>query len=247
METKVCTKCGQEKPMTIEFFRPDSRYACGFRGVCRECFGEYCRTYNKVKRTNKYQKKTDRMYLSKHTIKELGEEAANKIKEERIEAYKERDRLRYADPKRKDEIKEYRKTSQYKLMKSMADKKYKSKLATRQKIVFYNQRRKSIKRCLPCCFADEQWEECKEYFNNTCAYCGNSGKLTQDHFVPIISGGEYTKNNIVPACSSCNSSKSDNYYFEWYPKQPFYSKKRHNRIMKYLNYKGEVQQLALII
>lgn len=92
-----------------------------------------------------------------------------------------------------------------------------------------------------------QWEECKEAFDYKCAYCGSKRKLTQDHFIPLSRGGEYSINNIVPVCLSCNSSKLDNNFFEWYPKQPFYSKSREKRILNYLNYNENLnQQLSIL-
>jgi len=53
----------------------------------------------------------------------------------------------------------------------------------------------------------EQWAGIQRAFNYRCAYCGRRAKLTQDHVTPISHGGHHTLSNIVPACSSCNSSK----------------------------------------
>lgn len=93
----------------------------------------------------------------------------------------------------------------------------------------------------------KQWEECEKAFVYKCAYCGKKRKLTQDHFIPLSKGGEYSLNNIVPVCLSCNSSKLDNDFFEWYPKQPFYSELRERRILKYLNYNKKLyQQLSIL-
>lgn len=53
-----------------------------------------------------------------------------------------------------------------------------------------------------------EWTETKEYFDHRCAYCGRQlEKLTIDHIVPLSRGGEHTKENVVPACRHCNSSK----------------------------------------
>ena len=94
----------------------------------------------------------------------------------------------------------------------------------------------------------EQWGVIKSYFDGKCAYCGKELPLAQEHFIPISKGGEYTHNNIVCACKSCNSSKNNKDFFEWYPKQPFYSKKRERVILEFLGYdKQGVQQLALMI
>jgi len=54
----------------------------------------------------------------------------------------------------------------------------------------------------------EQWNDTIEYFDHRCAYCGRQlEKLTIDHIVPLSRGGAHTKENVVPACRSCNSSK----------------------------------------
>jgi 5-methylcytosine-specific restriction endonuclease McrA len=44
---------------------------------------------------------------------------------------------------------------------------------------------------------------------NVCFYCGNSGKLTIDHDVPLSRGGTDDIDNILPACKRCNCRKHD--------------------------------------
>ncbi len=106
-------------------------------------------------------------------------------------------------------------------------------------------RRKARKSGLVATFTYKQWLACKTAFNNRCAYCGEEKDLTQDHFIPSTNGGGYSKDNIIPVCHICNSSKSDSDFFEWYPQQTFYSKQREQKLLKYLNYKGNYQQLAI--
>jgi 5-methylcytosine-specific restriction endonuclease McrA len=86
------------------------------------------------------------------------------------------------------------------------------------------------------------------YFNHKCAYCERGEDLRQDHFVPLTKNGEYTHNNIVPACNKCNASKNNSDFFSWYRNKPFYSKDRERRILRYLNYSTNthVQQIALL-
>lgn len=50
METKVCRKCGQEKP--VSEFIPDGRYRCGYQTCCRKCTNEY----QKMRRLGKKDK-----------------------------------------------------------------------------------------------------------------------------------------------------------------------------------------------
>lgn len=43
--------------------------------------------------------------------------------------------------------------------------------------------------------------------NHTCQYCGSTKRLTIDHVLPKCRGGEDTWENLVVACSSCNTKK----------------------------------------
>ncbi|MBE1514127.1 HNH endonuclease [Nesterenkonia halotolerans] len=49
-----------------------------------------------------------------------------------------------------------------------------------------------------------------------CAYCGADGAaLQKDCVSPISRGGRYTIDNVVPACGSCNASKSNAEVTSW--------------------------------
>lgn len=79
------------------------------------------------------------------------------------------------------------------------------------------QRRSAKQRELPATFTAQDWKCALAYFNGACAYCSNPPSLfdkvkvlQQDHYIPVAKGGAYTPDNIVPACQSCNQSKSDN-------------------------------------
>jgi len=112
-----------------------------------------------------------------------------------------------------------------------------------------SERRRAQKKELIATFTAEQWARCKEHFNYTCCYCSKKSKrLTQDHFIALSRGGEYTHNNIVPACLSCNCSKNAHDFFDWYPRQSFYLASRERKILKFLNYKTpKIQQAALFL
>ena len=45
--------------------------------------------------------------------------------------------------------------------------------------------------------------------NPTCQYCGSRKQLTLDHVLPKSKGGTHTWDNVVTACSPCNSRKGD--------------------------------------
>ena len=84
-------------------------------------------------------------------------------------------------------------------------------------------------------FKTEDWLEALEHFEHKCAYCNTSGKMTIDHFIPFSKGGELAKGNIIPACKSCNSSKNNRSFEEWYTSCEFYSEKQEHRILDFIN------------
>lgn len=88
-------------------------------------------------------------------------------------------------------------------------------------------------------FTENDWLIVLKEFDGKCAYCGNDGKQSIDHVVPVTKGGNHTKNNIVPACRSCNSSKNNRELDEWYIKKDFYSKERENKIFKWVGYETQ--------
>jgi 5-methylcytosine-specific restriction endonuclease McrA len=55
----------------------------------------------------------------------------------------------------------------------------------------------------------EEWLEILEINHHRCYYCKAKTKLTIDHVIPLSKGGEHTKENIVPACPTCNFKKND--------------------------------------
>lgn len=256
---KKCTKCGLEFPATKEYFRVAKNNKDGLKCECKICQKEKDKKYREnnrekiLKNMGNYKSKNNtkikqyhKDYYSKNEekIKKYRNEYSiknyNKIKQQQKEYYYNHKDIidtyqqEYTEKNRerkKIHLKKYSKTEHGKLLKKIRE-----------------QKRRSIEKDLDSSFSIQQWNICKDYFNNSCCYCGKDKLLTQDHFIPLSNGGEYTNNNILPACKSCNSSKINKDFFKWYPKQEFYNKNREQKILKYLNYdtKTKVQQLALI-
>lgn len=88
----------------------------------------------------------------------------------------------------------------------------------------------------------EQWNKCKQYFDNSCAYCGMTNdehkikygkQLHREHVDHMGSNGI---ENCIPACMSCNSSKHTFTLNEWYNENNTnYSTERYNKIQQWLN------------
>lgn len=82
----------------------------------------------------------------------------------------------------------------------------------------------------------QDWAACKEFFGQACAYCGRRQvDLTRDHVVSIWQeGGEHSRQNVVPACRSCNSKKSNQDMETWYRATLFFREERLDRIRAWL-------------
>ena len=83
-------------------------------------------------------------------------------------------------------------------------------------------RRRRARRATPFPLSNKQRRERIVLFENKCAYCGNTEKVTIDHVVPLSRGGLDNASNVVPACVRCNSSKCAKPVEQWYKTQDFF-------------------------
>ena len=72
----------------------------------------------------------------------------------------------------------------------------------------YYRLRKEREAGLPNTLTGDEWKDIIASYGGRCAYCRKKCKLTIDHIIPVIRGGATTKQNVVPACRSCNSKKN---------------------------------------
>jgi len=87
----------------------------------------------------------------------------------------------------------------------------------------------------------KEWKICKEYFNNTCAYCGmteneHRNKFGTDlHKEHVDSKGSILLDNCVPSCESCNYRKWKHELNNWYNENNNnYTTERINKIIKWI-------------
>lgn len=83
---------------------------------------------------------------------------------------------------------------------------------------------------------ETEWMLAKAYFNHSCAYCGSGGKLTKDHYIPLNKGGFLSAENVLPACGSCNSSKKDHDFAEWFEGRESYKESVLTKIKDYFTF-----------
>lgn len=218
MTTKICKKCGMEKPRTSEYFPKHKNNKDGLLGTCKACRSEYLKQYQKenAEKLKEYHKKYHEEYKvkNKELILERGRIYRTVHREKKLESSRKW-RINNPDKVKKQQSKWWREN--------------------RLKANVYKERRRSLMEKLPSDLTEKEWEETIKYFNKSCAYCGNkTNNLQQEHFIPVSKKGAYTKHNIIPSCKSCNFSKHVKDFNEWYPKQPFYTKEREQKILNFI-------------
>jgi len=57
---------------------------------------------------------------------------------------------------------------------------------------------------------EKEWEQLKADYHYLCGYCGKKLPLELDHIIPLSKGGADEIENAIPACRTCNASKSNN-------------------------------------
>lgn len=93
----------------------------------------------------------------------------------------------------------------------------------------------------------DEWEDCKNYFNYRCAYCGLEvenhfmsvrGKLIASdlHKEHVNHDGLNDLSNCVPSCKNCNSRKWKYSLEDWYNKDnEVYDENRYKKILNWLD------------
>jgi 5-methylcytosine-specific restriction endonuclease McrA len=262
MKSKLCYTCKNELP--VNMFSKDNTKKDGLYFQCKACNKEYY-LRNKERKLLKQKQWYEE---NKVQVQQYYQENKETIREKNRQRYmeninKERLRSKIWRENNKEAVSEYRKhyyeknkeyyieyykklSEEAKAKRSVYGKEFKRD--NKEKYVKYAQIRRAKKKLLPHTLTVNQWEKIKESFNYKCAYCDKGVELEQEHFIPLSKGGEYTHNNIIPSCKSCNSSKRDEDFFQWYPKQDFYSKEREEFILEYLKYTEDgKQQLSFVM
>lgn len=254
---KECNKCKRELPADTDHYVTSKRHWLGVSGTCKECQGRSFTNHLKIKVKTGYKKCTECEEQYPATLEyfhsDKGEHSnADGLYASCKKCKNKKDKKYYRENKEK--ISKYDKRY-YRENKEKRRKQHKE-WAKKNKdlVVAITQRRNARAKKLPNDFTVDDWKYTKKHFGYECSYCGVSEKevidnreqkLEQEHFVPLSEGGAYTKDNIIPSCKSCNSSKGNKSFGDWYPNQSFYSEEREVRILDYLGRKSSVGQSTL--
>lgn len=228
--TKVCTKCGEEKPATAEYFMKRAANKDGLGSWCKNCAHEYNRT--------PAAKESKKRYAETPAGKAVLAKAKAKHRPKRLET----DRVYNATPKAKLARRKYNKSHKSKI----AHKRYNATPKGQLSLLVRGHSYRARKRSLAVQFSSEDWECAVKYFDGRCAVCGRPPglwhTLAADHWIPLNSPDcpGTIPINIVPLChgiDGCNNSKHSKLPQEWLIWK-FGKRKANsifNRIMVYFN------------
>lgn len=189
---KVCSKCGESKPLT-DFPPRNDHSKDGLHTECRDCRRAYKREWMRRKRqaNPEWARRVDREWREKNPEAALAKDRRFKKKNAAELRAKARERNRAnPEPKRAS----YRKWRQRNRDKEL------TRLATRRALL----------RDTP-----ELREFISQMLKQPCVYCGSTERISIDHVVPLSRGGKHEASNLAPACLPCNASKNNRLPSEW--------------------------------
>lgn len=196
-KTKVCISCGKE-------YRPTG----GHQRYCVDCGRTQEKLGKKLScvRCRKKDPEKHNLWGAKWRENNREKDRLCHVKYRRDNpGLKEKDRLRYAAWTRK-----------YPLGPKEKDAKY------RRSHPENNSVKKSKRRALKNIntppnemLTSAEWLAILAEHHGHCHYCGKEAKLTLDHVIPLSKGGKHSKDNVVPACTHCNSSKGAKTPKQW--------------------------------
>jgi 5-methylcytosine-specific restriction endonuclease McrA len=219
LETKVCLMCKTEKPIT-SFYRKKA----GYQTYCKECQREYGRPYRKkfsksakgkAAQSRYWESEKGKANLKRFANSEKGHEYHLEYQrqlratlEGRIKT-REYNRIANKKPIRKEQQSKYWHSEKGIILKKEKDRKYKHSPLGLAAAARSNNKRKRMKDATISTLTVQQWEELQRTYKYRCVYCGEKKPLTQDHIIPLSKGGNHMKENVIPACRSCNAKKSN--------------------------------------
>lgn len=216
MERK-CSSCGIIKELNEINYPRKNTGRKGFDSQCKECKREYDK--------KRYQKNKEKVSQEKAIYYQKNKD---KIQKRQLEYY-------HSNPEKCRE----------------SEKNWRKNNPTRRRMSCASSRTKKFD--AETSLSENEWLSIKARFNNCCAYCGISESdhlkeygelLHQEHVIPLVEQGPYCLGNILPSCRSCNSSKANHDFFEWYPKSKGYSRFRERKILQYLQ-EFDVKELKI--
>lgn len=206
--TKVCSRCRIKKELNTDNFGRHKGRKDGFDCECKEC--------KKKRDAERYSDERDSILENK---KEYYLKNKKAITERQLNYY-------------------------YDNQKECKQRERNWRINNPHKRRIISERRRARECNTISTLSSDEWLKTKKYFENSCAYCGITEEqhlkkygelLHHEHFIPLMAGGGYQQDNIIPSCRNCNSSKANNSFYEWYPNSKNYDKNKEIKIIQYID------------
>lgn len=235
---KRCSKC--ELVRSVEEFSKDNRSKDGLQSHCKTCNRKYRQTNSSAIAKRKIEYRLA-------NIDRITKQKAEYYQASKDQFFEQRAEYRRANADHIAEYKaKYYRTNRDRILAQMAEY-YKTSAGRRHQyyqdnkdqmakyLVEYRKTpqgkaacaRSSAKRRAAldrteCTLTASEWDKILKLYCGLCAYCGIEPGKTQDHVIPLIPRpgepqGTHTQDNVVPACTPCNSSKYNTPIEIWLP------------------------------
>ena len=216
---KDCPRCHQWKP--FDQFSKDKTRPFGVRAWCKSCrkieYNEYKNSHQDVidayYERNREKRKA---YFKQWRLNNLEHARQQKRKYESMNRERAKARHDKWSKNNREQKREYARN--YRRMMHRISP---------ETLRMYTRKRRAQRKRLPDTFTIEEWRYARKWFNGKCAYCDIAEELPPrpqfhaDHVIPISDPNcpGTVKENMVPACASCNTSKSGAPVNEWLAKK----------------------------
>jgi len=203
LNKKKCTRCGEEKPQTEEFFKLDGRFLRTgkiiFCDICLECRAKSGALNSKRYRAKKVAEDKEAYYSNRNKQAAQYREANREYIALRQNQYYKRnkDKINEQRRKRPKEVKRQEEINFY----DRHPFKLKAKRVNRKARI-----RGAIGKIKDSDIIDKLNNQ-----SNSCCYCGTElyKDFHVDHIIPISKGGYNISDNICCSCPECNLEKND--------------------------------------
>lgn len=213
---KRCIQCGQEFPLTRDFFHINRANKDGFKSRCKPCESAHTghvhtpreKLPEGIKRCTRCKelKPGTREFFTAHPNMRDGLQSTCKACRAAIVSA--------------EQMRNRSKRNAY-VRHHYAENNDVGRATSRRK----SHKRRAAEFNLPATLTEREWQVCLRYWNSCCAYCGNPPgllrefQITRDHWIPVTDlrpdNPGYVETNIVPACRTCNNSKNNREPIEW--------------------------------
>lgn len=222
---KTCNACHLSFPATSEYWHKNKIEKDGFCRTCKECAKYRARKWgaDNVDRVSDHAKQyyIDHREHIKSSTKSYRDSHPDKLKAYFVKYHQDHREARNASNKKRSAAlsPEQKREDSRRWIAANPDKRRAigRKYGKSTKGHTSRLRRRARERSLPDTFTVEELQECLRWWGNACTYCGATENLTMDHFIPLVDPDcpGTVALNMLPACKSCNSSKSDSEAVAW--------------------------------